>query len=57
MLLSDCAALMRSSVLIAVLRPIIIQGHIGMVSTCATAHSWRLYSVAPLGNQAISTVT
>ena len=27
------------------------------VSTCTSAHSWRLYSVAPLGDQAATTMT
>ena len=29
----------------------------GRVPTCDNAHSWRLYSAAQLGNQAVSTMT
>ena len=30
---------------------------LGQVMTCASVHSWRLYSAAPLGDQATSTMT
>ena len=29
----------------------------GWVPTCDSAHSWRLYGAAPLGDQAVSTIT
>ena len=38
---------------VVVLHPVIS----GLVQTCDSAHSWRLYSAAPLQNQAVSTGT